>query len=170
MSRAFISYSSKDSDDAARLQTALKREGVDTWRDRTDIPAGAVWSRKIEEALREAVGLIVLISPSSARSKWVVYEYAFATARRIPVIGVLTHGAKVPRPLSHIQMIEGPDPKAIAAALAAAKNRSLPSQPIPGPHLVAKFTEINGGYAARKLDQYAARKVIHLRAVHSTCF
>ena len=25
-----------------------------------------------------------------------------------------------------------------------------------------------GGYAARKLDQYAARKVIHLRAVHST--
>jgi len=30
------------------------------------------------------------------------------------------------------------------------------------------FTSI--GYAARKLDQYAARKVIHLRAVHSTWF
>jgi hypothetical protein len=31
------------------------------------------------------------------------------------------------------------------------------------------FTTEVCGYAARKLDQYAAREVDHLRAVHSTC-
>ncbi|WP_203291574.1 toll/interleukin-1 receptor domain-containing protein [Maricaulis parjimensis] len=91
--RAFISYSHDDQAEASRIHKALETYrvparlvGLDTskgpvphrltpiFRDREDLPASGDLSESVRSALAQSQTLIVLCSPSAARSRWVEAE------------------------------------------------------------------------------------------------
>jgi hypothetical protein len=144
----FISYSRKDREIATVLEKELKKRGLTVWRDVQSIEAGARWFGAIEDGIRGSRALVVLITPTSAGSAWVTYEYAFATGARIPVIGVRVGGAKIPRPIRGFQTVQySSKAQTIAKKIddgILAQSRSAVRQSAAAPTLVAKFQEVNG--------------------------
>lgn len=96
---AFITYSHADTKVAAWLQKGLEtyklpaelaRSGESRrlgrfFRDREELPAGSDLSQSVREALRDSAFLIVVCSPSAARSLWVnreIEEFIAARSRQ----------------------------------------------------------------------------------------
>ncbi len=110
---AFISYSSKDASFAKHLHRALERYGVPTslgsfdlvgggkknriypiFRDREEASAGRL-GELIEASLKASAALIVVCSPSSARSPWVEKEIQFfiGQGRRDRIFAIISDTA-----------------------------------------------------------------------------
>jgi hypothetical protein len=113
----FISYSSLDSVAAARLRSRLEKltaGEVDFFLagDDESIPIGVNWVKRIEEKLRRAKAVIVLLSHAAVTSQWVLFEMGFAYAKQVPVIPVGILGLEVnyqPPPISLLQGINVAD-------------------------------------------------------------
>src|SRR5205085_12518661 len=110
---AFISYSSKDTDQAVWLHRRLEnfrvpralvgRPGRDRsiprslfpiFRDRDELPMSADLGSTINDALRASCYLIVLCSPDSATSRWVDEEvrYFKSIGREDRILAVILRG------------------------------------------------------------------------------
>ena len=74
MGYAFISYSSRNLDDAMTLRRFLAKRGVDTWMAPGDIPAGSTYAGVITRAIKGAECLVLLLTDDSQNSKWVDKE------------------------------------------------------------------------------------------------
>src|SRR5208283_605060 len=77
-SPAFLSYSRDDSAFARRLAEDLKKAGASVWLDQLDIEPGEEWDSAIEEALVQSPRMLLVLSPSSVKSRNVRNEIAFA--------------------------------------------------------------------------------------------
>ncbi len=73
----FISYSKKDSDFALKLAEDLQEAGFKIWIDRS-IGGGEDWRETIEENLKAAEEVIIVVSPNSMDSEWVRHEGSLA--------------------------------------------------------------------------------------------
>ncbi len=78
MSDIFISYSSKDREQAEQLTELLASAGLSVWIDQSGIEAASSWSEEIVNALDGCKAFIVMLSPHSIESKNVVREVALA--------------------------------------------------------------------------------------------
>ena len=76
--RAFISHSSKDDLLVARLRDALHGQGAPVWTDSQFLSGGVRLEAAILEAIAEAQHLIVVLSPNSIGSPWVIKEVKYA--------------------------------------------------------------------------------------------
>jgi TIR domain len=76
----FISYSSKDVDQAIALEKALTAAGKKVWRDKTRLEAGEHVGSAIPKALRAAEAVVVIWSNQAAVSSWVRWEAGYAAA------------------------------------------------------------------------------------------
>jgi hypothetical protein len=85
----FISYSHADGDFAEVLRTRLKGGGFDVWTDEDRLLAGEDWRNGIDQAIRSACTLIVVVTPSAKASEYVTYEWAFAWGVGVKVIPIL---------------------------------------------------------------------------------
>lgn len=131
----FLSYSRQDLQLARRLRTDLEALGVSLWSD-DDISPGDSWGPVIEDQLTKAVAVIVLLTPNSLRSRWVVEEWRGGLARDRSIIPVLADGltfADLPSDLSNIQGISLDDDyegalRWLAAALSGLMDARQPVQ------------------------------------------
>lgn len=76
--KLFISYSRMDKEFADRISLALMRYGQYLWIDRiemTEILSEQEIDERLRHHIREADGVILLLSPNSVRSSWVQIEY-----------------------------------------------------------------------------------------------
>jgi len=88
----FISYSSKDSDFARKLNDALERSGILTRID-FKMPAGKDLMQFIKESVRESHYTVLVVSKNSLDSEWVyaefmetmIHQHAFETKKFLPV-------------------------------------------------------------------------------------
>jgi hypothetical protein len=103
---AFISYSREDSEFALRLAQDLKAAGAPVWLDQLDLKPGASWDNSIEDALKEAPEMIVILSPSSVRSENVRDEISFALKQGKTVVPVLYKECDIPLRLERKQHID----------------------------------------------------------------
>lgn len=94
MKNIFISYSPKDSRPMLLLQEALVRGGLKPWIDPTPRP-GMDWRLDIDEAIIHADVIVVLITPNSAESVYVTYEWALALGLGIPVVPIIYRSARL---------------------------------------------------------------------------
>ncbi|MBN1963740.1 MAG: TIR domain-containing protein, partial [Anaerolineae bacterium] len=69
----FISYSKRDSEFAFKLADDLIQAGYKVWIDR-QIEGGERWRTSISDALKNASEMIVVLTPNSVASRWVVHE------------------------------------------------------------------------------------------------
>ena len=114
----FLSYSSKDALAAIALEAAL---ATNVWRDQRSIQPGEEWEPAIEDGLRSARAVILIVSAHSAASPWVTYEYAFAIGAGIPVVALALEDIAQPAPLRRYQWVPFAEalerPERIKAAL-----------------------------------------------------
>lgn len=70
----FISYSRADKELAAELGTLLSQEGVTSFMAERDLDGGDKWEAEIRHALAAATEVILILTPNSIASKWVMIE------------------------------------------------------------------------------------------------
>src|SRR3954452_15491792 len=78
MKHVFISYSSVDGDFADLLRLRLEQEGFTVWTDNGNLVAGDDWRDEIDQAIRDAFAVIVVMTPNSRSSQYVTFEWSFA--------------------------------------------------------------------------------------------
>jgi len=88
MRHVFISYCREDVDFAQTVEEKIKAAEFTTWRD-LDTRAGGDWRSEIDNGIKDAMAVVVVMSPQSAQSVYVSYEWAFALGAGVPVIPVL---------------------------------------------------------------------------------
>lgn len=105
-SPAFISYSREDSEFAFRLAQDLRAAGANVWLDQLDIQPGRPWDNAIEDALMGAPQMLIVLSPSSAKSDNVRNEISFALDQGKTIVPVLYKDCVVPLRLQRSQRID----------------------------------------------------------------
>src|SRR5215469_6030841 len=85
----FISYSHANGDFAEILRTRLEGSGLKVWTDEDRLLAGEDWRIGIDQAIRSACALIVVMTPPAKASEYVTYEWAFASGVGVKVIPIL---------------------------------------------------------------------------------
>lgn len=89
----FMSYSREDTAKQRRIIRELRERGVEIWVDVENLTPGTpTWEREIERAIRESMGIIVLLSPESNNSEWVRREISFGEQHRKRIFPVLIEG------------------------------------------------------------------------------
>lgn len=89
MAHVFISYAHEDGDFAEVLTSKLKEEGISHWVDSEHLRAGEDWRQAIDDAIRSAFAVIVVMSPIAKTSEYVTYEWAFAWGLGVRVVPIL---------------------------------------------------------------------------------
>ena len=74
----FVSYSSRDSEAAQIICSALEQNDVKCWIAPRDVPAGTEYGDLIDDAIRAATIAIVIFSETAATSMWVKAEMNIA--------------------------------------------------------------------------------------------
>jgi len=99
----FLSYARNDARFVKKLRKKLESSQMVTWLDTEDILAGVPWQPKIEQAIRDAVAMVLVLSPHATKSLAVTYEWIFARGAGVRVIPVLFEKTDIPEPLKSIQ-------------------------------------------------------------------
>jgi hypothetical protein len=137
--KIFISHSSTDKPFVRRLAKGLEQAGYSVWLDEKELRVGDALSAEISAALKASPVVIVVVSPSSVKSKWLDYELSIATERMIKgdcrvipvVIGDVTPPAQVTG-LLYADFRKGfaPGVRAITSALEHEKRSRSANAPI----------------------------------------
>ena len=85
----FLSYSSKDRDQARAIVKIAEALGLTIFEDEKDIEPGAVWAEVIRRALVNSREMALLASPTSLVSEWVQTEWGAAWAMQRTITPIL---------------------------------------------------------------------------------
>lgn len=89
----FVSYSRRDDATMRKIAFFLRDQGFKVWVDNEKlIPGTAAWEEAIENAIKNAYAMIVILSPDSKNSEWVRREITYADQFRKRVFPVLVKG------------------------------------------------------------------------------
>lgn len=108
--RIFFSYAAADSPTAHKLQSILsKHSNLDVFTTET-LSAGENWVSKLKSALSSCDIFLVLLSPSSINSNWVLYEVGAAWGLGKPIIPIIIDSEMssniIPAPLNQLQLVD----------------------------------------------------------------
>ncbi len=107
--RIFLSYAVVDREYAHKLHSLLsQRPNLYTFTPEM-LSAGEDWESKLKDELSRSDIFVVVLSPNSIDSKWVLHELGAAWALNKPIILVVTHPeilSKIPMDLRKVQLVE----------------------------------------------------------------
>jgi hypothetical protein len=102
----FISYAHADSALVDRLEADLRQQGFDPWVDRQRLKGGQRWRRELQDAVKHAQVLLIVLSPEAVASKNVQIEYDYVLELGNVVIPLYYRQCEVPMELRAIQWID----------------------------------------------------------------
>lgn len=88
MKHIFISYSPRDNKQMVVMRDQLMRIGYKPWIDPNPRP-GQDWRFEIDDAIRAADALLLVVTPSAMESIYITYEWSLAIGSGVPVIPVI---------------------------------------------------------------------------------
>lgn len=108
---AFLSYAHEDKEFAERIAQELRKSGINVWIDKWEINAGDSIIQKIFiEGLSKCDIFLILISCSSAKSKWVKEELDYAMIKKIEgitkIIPLIKEKCEIPAPLRALKWVD----------------------------------------------------------------
>jgi hypothetical protein len=103
--KIFISYSKKDTEYVSSLVQALRQQGFDVWFDK-NIMTGNDWDDTIEEEIKNADVLILILSKTSVASENVKDEMSYALSLGKSVNPIKIEECNVPMRLARKQFID----------------------------------------------------------------
>src|SRR5215213_2370680 len=106
MSHIFISYNQEDGDFSEILHNKLDQADFTVWRDTARLRGGEDWRKGIDDAIKQAFALIVVITPEAKASEYVTYEWAFAWGAGVKVIPLLLKRAQLHPRLEALQYLD----------------------------------------------------------------
>lgn len=110
MDKIFISYAHSDQPIAERILSELRHVSVEGWRDAADLAAGNAISTSLLKALRRSSAIVVLLSPKSLASKWLLFEVGAAQGLGKRIIPVIIKGEdierSIPEPLQGFRWLD----------------------------------------------------------------
>lgn len=103
----FLSYSSKDRDQAEVIEEAARALGLRIYQDRKEVEYGEIWADEIRHGLRNSREIALLASPSSMASEWAQTEWgaAWAMEKTITPILLMMPPDKLPARLQQRQAV-----------------------------------------------------------------
>jgi HEAT repeat protein len=110
MGHVFISYQNGDGDFVAELVRQLDGAGFPVWSDSEGLRGGDGWGEAIDQAIREAFAVIVVLTPAARMSEQIMYEWMFALGVGVRVIVILREPTELhPRlePLPRVDFSDG---------------------------------------------------------------
>lgn len=112
--RIFLSYAAADRSYAQQLRNILSQHPNVQIFTTEMLNAGEDWESVLKEELSNCDKFLVVLSPTSVDSKWVLHELGAAWAIGKPIIPIVTNKEvtfKIPVSISHLQIIEIKDIK-----------------------------------------------------------
>ena len=106
MSKVFLSYSDKDHFFAERAVEKLAAADIELWRDKGQLVPGTEWRKGIETGISNSLAVLVALSPHSAESLYVTYEWAYALGKSKLVIPLKVENCEVHDRLKMIQQLD----------------------------------------------------------------
>jgi len=103
--KIFISYSRVDTEYVSSLVVALRKQGFEVWFDK-NIRTGTDWDDTIEEELKKADALVLILSKTSVVSDNVKDEISYAMGLGKPVSPIKIEECDVPMRLARKQFID----------------------------------------------------------------
>ena len=125
----FLSYARADQEFALRLATDLRFSGCPLWVDQFDIRPSQLWDRTVEAAVRDCIGLILILSPRSVASENVLDEVSVALDSGKRIIPVLFEKCALPLRLARVQFIDATSNYSTALERCKATLLGVPSSP-----------------------------------------
>jgi len=101
MADIFISYSSKDREQAEQLTELLASAGLSVWIDQSALEVSTSWSAEIVDAISSCNAFIVLLSPHSIESHNVIKEVSLASEKRKKILPLDLEPVTLPRELEY---------------------------------------------------------------------
>lgn len=90
MSHVYVAYHPEDEAFAADLIHQVQDAGFEVWADRTRQRRDTEqWRAAIDQAIRNAFVMLVIVTPAARRSEQLNYEWMFALGTDIPVVPVV---------------------------------------------------------------------------------
>ena len=89
--QVFISHSSKDKWAARRVSEDLVDLGCTTFLDEKDIKSGASIDDSIRQNLKSCEDFLIILSPASVKSEWVLLELGGAMALQKNIVPILLY-------------------------------------------------------------------------------
>jgi hypothetical protein len=110
-SKVFLSYSHADVETADALVSALKKKGIDVWRDRDQISFGANIIETIRAGISEADAVLALVSSAYTASSWAQEEIATwrllqVNTGRPLILPVITEDVNLPSSLAEYSYLD----------------------------------------------------------------
>lgn len=102
----FISHSREDGDFADLLKLRIEQEGYSAWVYTQRLRAGEDWRTETDEAIRQASGLIAVMTPSARKSEYVTYEWAFAWGVGVRIIPIVLRPTSLHPRLETLQTLD----------------------------------------------------------------
>ena len=101
--KVFISHSSRDKWIARKLSEEINSLGCKTFLDEKDIETGESIDETIHSHLFESDDFLLLLSPDSVKSQWVLIELggALALKKRVVVILLYLGANDIPQPINN---------------------------------------------------------------------
>jgi NAD-dependent DNA ligase len=130
MSHIFISYSSKDRSTTKKLVAVFEKQGWKVWWDK-NLKPGKAFDTAISKALDAASCIVVLWSPNSVESNWVLEE-AYEGLNRDILAPVLIKATRLPFGYRRTQYIDLSKWKGVAGDVAI-KNLLAAIEPFAAP-------------------------------------
>lgn len=107
--KVFVSHSAVDTVFARKLRNLLFQRANARVFTTEELSAGEKWESKLRNELAAADVVVVLLTPNSVDSSWVLHEIGAAWALGKPIIPVVTRRDvlnKMPVPLEHAKVVE----------------------------------------------------------------
>ena len=109
MTKAFVSYSRRDTDFTRKLTDGLIEQNMELWIDWKNIPPTVDWKLQIQKGVEEADMVLFLISPDSVKSGECAEELTHAVKngkRILPLLVRTIDSETLPVSLKHINWID----------------------------------------------------------------
>lgn len=103
--KIFISYSRRDTEYVSTLVEALRKQGFEVWFDK-NIRTGTDWDDTIEEELKKADAVVLVLSKTSVASENVKDEISFAIGLDKTVNPIKIEECDVPMRLARRQFVD----------------------------------------------------------------
>lgn len=130
MKRFFLSCCQQDLDIAHQVKAEIEKWGYSVLLESTKFSTSQhTWPTEIDQGIREAVGLLVIVTPEAINCEFVSYEWAFALGAQRPVLPLIFSPTTLPRrlrPLFSLDCTSTPPWETIADVLQDMSNESSP--------------------------------------------
>jgi len=124
----FISYNKRDKNWASKFAHELEAQGVHAWFDEAEIAMGDRYADVVEEALRAAKVLAVVIGPEYVTSPSSAFELGAAIGGNKKIIPIVTEQVEhlpLPSLLRERKWLNEPSPQAAGKAVAEVVRASI---------------------------------------------